>query len=284
MKLWGIKDIKHFMKDYILQNRDYLSGKLIVDIPAGSGFTSKLLKEVGAVVEAYDLFPEFFTFRGVVCRKADISEELPIRSGYADIVLFQEGIEHLSDQLHALKEVNRILKPGGSLIITTPNYSSMRSKISNLLNESEFYKLMPPNQIESIWFSEKNGDGKRVYYGHIYLIGLHKLRLLALLSGLKIRKIHHTRVNKTSLLLLLLFYPLMLLSSYSAYRRSIRKNNQIPLQIRERILKESLKLQIDPRILVDGHLFVEFEKFCELDDVVDEIDLFHKYEKAGFQT
>ena len=120
MKLWGIKDIKHFMKDYILQNRDYLSGKLIVDIPAGSGFTSKLLKEVGAVVEAYDLFPEFFTFRGVVCRKADISEELPIRSGYADIVLFQEGIEHLSDQLHALKEVNRILKPGGSLIITHP--------------------------------------------------------------------------------------------------------------------------------------------------------------------
>ena len=224
MKIGGTKDIKFFVKSYIHRNRAALKGKLVIDIPAGSGYSTEVLVGTGAKVEAFDLFPEFFKFDGVDCKKADLEGTLPIESSHADVVLFQEGIEHLSDQLHSLRELNRILKPGGKLLLTTPNYSSLRAKMSYLLNESESYKLMPPNPIESIWFSKGKNTGNRFYFGHMFLVGLQRLKLLAALSGLRLIKIHHTRVNLTSLFLLMMVYPLVVLSSYRAYRRAVRKN------------------------------------------------------------
>jgi hypothetical protein len=143
---------------------------------------------------------------------------------------------------------------------------------------------MPPNQIESIWFGDNADDSGRFYFGHMFLIGIQRLRLMALLSGLKISKIIHTRVNSTSLLLLPLFYPLILLSSYSAYRRAMRKNNNVPVDARRRIFRQTLMLQIDPRLLTDGHLFVEFEKICEPEEVVHRAELYHKHEDTDFQT
>jgi len=284
MKISGTKDIKFYVKQYILRNKEFLAGKIVVDCPAGSGYSSKLLKESLANVEAYDLFPEFFKVEGVECKAADLESKLPINSSHADVVLFQEGIEHLSDQLHALQEMNRILKKGGSLLLTTPNYSNLRAKLSYFLNESEQYKLMPPNQIESIWFSNNESGDNRFYFGHMFLIGIQRLRLLGLLSGLKIRKIHHTRINITSLVLLVLLYPLILLSTFRAYRRAIRKNKNVSRELRKKILKESFVLQINPKILIDGHLFVEFEKYCELDQVVEYTDIFTKHENTEFET
>ena len=284
MKLGGTKDIKHFVRKYLLASSEKLSGKRVIDLPAGSGYSSNILHELGAQVEAYDLFPEFFKCPGVECRKADLEDALPIESSHADYILFQEGIEHLSDQLHALKELNRVLKPGGKLLLTTPNYSNLRAKLSYMLNESEQYKLMPPNQIESIWFSNNETSDGRFYFGHMFLIGIQRLKLLATLSGFNIKKIHHTRVNITSAILLFLLYPLILLFTFRAYRRALRKNRNVPAGIRKKIFKQVFLLQIDPRVLVDGHLFVEFEKFCEPDEVAERANLYNKHSTDNFET
>ena len=140
---------------------------------------------------------------------------------------------------------------------------------------------MPPNPIESIWFSQ--GDS-RFYYGHMFLIGLQRLKLLALLSGLRLKKIHRTRINITSLLLMPLFYPLILLSSWRAYRRAMRKNRNVPFDTRRQVFLDTFKSMIDPGVLVDGHLFVEFEKYCETDEVAAKANLYHKHETTDFQT
>jgi SAM-dependent methyltransferase len=45
-----------------------------------------------------------------------------------DTVLCCELIEHLpTDPMHMMSEINRILKPGGHLVLTTPNIVSMRA-------------------------------------------------------------------------------------------------------------------------------------------------------------
>jgi SAM-dependent methyltransferase len=55
-------------------------------------------------------------------------ERFPYRDTEFDIVLFCEIIEHLTqDPVHALKEIKRILKPGGILILTTPNVSRLEN-------------------------------------------------------------------------------------------------------------------------------------------------------------
>lgn len=49
-------------------------------------------------------------------------DRFPFRKGSYDLALFCEVIEHLTvDPVHSLVEINRLLKRGGYLLITTPN-------------------------------------------------------------------------------------------------------------------------------------------------------------------
>lgn len=49
---------------------------------------------------------------------------LPFRSESADAVLFSEVIEHLVDPDSALDEIRRVLRPGGHLMLSTPNLAA----------------------------------------------------------------------------------------------------------------------------------------------------------------
>ncbi|WP_408997008.1 class I SAM-dependent methyltransferase [Streptomyces europaeiscabiei] len=49
---------------------------------------------------------------------------LPLRSESADAVLFSEVIEHLVDPDAALDEIRRVLRPGGHLMLSTPNLAA----------------------------------------------------------------------------------------------------------------------------------------------------------------
>ncbi len=49
---------------------------------------------------------------------------LPLRSASADAVLFSEVIEHLVDPDTALAEIRRVLRPGGHLMLSTPNLAA----------------------------------------------------------------------------------------------------------------------------------------------------------------
>jgi len=244
----------------------------VLDLAAGSGVTTEILLELGAKVEAFDFFPEYFMIREVECKRADILDKIPVSDGYADFIICQEGVEHFSDQMKAYKEFNRILKPGGKLIITTPSYSNLKAKISYLLFECEdMNKLMPANEIDSVWMAEQSLNNE-IYYGHIFLTGIQKLRTIGKLSGFKISKVRFMRVNKTSVYLLPLFYPLILLSSYFTYYKSMRKNKQISKEAKENVYREQLKLNISIPVLVDKHSFIIYEKEKELSSIYGDLN------------
>jgi SAM-dependent methyltransferase len=255
-----LKGIKHFMENYILTHDHLFNEKIVVDLPAGSGVTSRVLKRVGASVLPFDLFPEFFQCEGLHCTRVNILEKIPLADNLADVVICQEGVEHFSDQLKVLREFNRILKDGGLLIVTTPNHSNLRSKVSYLLSESErFGSLMPPNELDSIWMSDQLLS-KEIYFGHIFLIGIQKLRLLAKLSGFKIKNILFERARPTSVLLFPFLYPFIFLANWMAYRKNMQKNTDCSQEVKRRVYGEVFRLSIMPKILIDGTLFVELEK------------------------
>lgn len=261
------KSIKFYVKAFLEQSAAELEGRVVLDFPAGNGATSELLLNLGTKMEAFDLFPEYFMLEGIECRRADIAEKIPVGDGHADWVVCQEGIEHFSDQLKALKEFNRVLKKGGKLLLTTPSYSNLAARFSYLMFESEAIgKWMPPNEIDSIWMSDK-AKSREIYHGHIFLIGLQKLRVLARLAGFKISEVRYVRLSKGSLALFPFVYPFLLATSYWTYFKNLRRHKNIEKQKLKSVYTELLRLNIAPRHLLNKHIFVIFEKENDLDEV-----------------
>lgn len=261
------KSPKFYIKRYILENKDNIKNKTIIDLPAGSGATSELLHEFECNVLPFDLFPEYFVFDKVKCHRANAAEQIPIDNSMADMIICQEGLEHFQDQLKVLREFNRVLKLNGKLVVTVPSYSNLKSRLSYLLFETEYFnKMMPANELDSIWMAD-NSITDEIYYGHIFLLGIQKLRLLAYLAGFKIHKTIFTRINKTSLILFPFFYPFILISSVLTYLKAMKKNNDFSKHIKKKVYLEQLKLNINPKILLDSHTFIIFEKEHLLEDI-----------------
>ncbi len=64
-------------------------------------------------------------------------ERFPYADASFDVVLFCEIIEHLlADPVHALLEIRRVLKPGGSLVLTTPNVARLENAQKILAGEN----------------------------------------------------------------------------------------------------------------------------------------------------
>jgi len=250
----GSKNIKDLLLRALSQKK--VENLNVLDFPAGSGFTSNYLEQRGAVVIAWDMFPEFFKSEKLNCSRADLQQTFPAQNNKFDLAIFQEGIEHLPNQLYALTEFHRVLKENGTLYVTTPNYSNLRSRLAYLLFESETPKIMPPNELESLWFGKDN----RIYMGHIFSIGIMRLRMLATLAGFSIYKIHPARINWTSFVLSLFLYPLIFIQTLKTYTRARRKLKITDKRPEKLILFELLKLNLHPAILMGGHLIVEFKR------------------------
>jgi SAM-dependent methyltransferase len=254
----GSNDIKDLLPALLRRRQAELTGKDILDVPAGEGDTSQLLLDLGANVTASDLYPEYFRYPAIPCVKANLNDKLPFADASFDVVICQEGIEHMPNQLHLFQEVNRVLRTGGRAIVTTPNYSNLRSRLSYLLLESEAYRLMPPNEVDSVWASDNAKTLQEVYLGHIFFANLTRQRALAVLSGFQLVEVHPTRVNYTSLALLPFFALWMRLATWRAKRRGSKREQFNPK--RAGIYDELTQLNNSLNVLTGGHLITEYQK------------------------
>ena len=252
-------DFQEIFQNCFSQLEKEVQGKVVVDVPAGRGKTSEWLKNFGARVYAFDLLPQFFKVPGLECQYCNLDEKIPLANHFADIVISQEGIEHLTNQVHAFKEFSRILKINGKLIVTCPNGSSLTSKVSRLFGECERYnRLMAPNLVDSIWFKEDEND--KIYFGHLFIPTATQLRLFALIQGFHLEKIYFSELKISNLFWMILFYPFILVSQTLNFMKNKRK---YPYGSEE--LAQVFRLSINPKVLVDGSLVMEFVKVDDPD-------------------
>lgn len=122
-----------------------LRNKHILDIGCGEGTLMMKFKEMGADVGGIDLSKEGVNLckqRGLKARKMDIVEDKIPWSNEFDLVIASEVIEHIFDPFIFLRNINKIIKDRGTIVLTTPNFSYYRWIFKYLLNKT-------PTQIQN---------------------------------------------------------------------------------------------------------------------------------------
>jgi SAM-dependent methyltransferase len=105
--------------------RDRCPGAVVLEAGSGEGYGAALLAEVAAAVLALELDAAAAThaarrYPGPAVARANLVA-LPVRDGGCDAVVSLQVIEHLWDQERFLRECHRVLRPGGHLLLSTPN-------------------------------------------------------------------------------------------------------------------------------------------------------------------
>ena len=121
-----------FKSDLQIIENCYTGGE-ILEIGSLPCHMNYCLKKLGYPVIGLDLNPErsagFIGYCGLNIVKCDIEKErFPFDDGRFDLILFNEVFEHLRiDPIFTLREINRVAKQGGSLMLTTPNLYSLEN-------------------------------------------------------------------------------------------------------------------------------------------------------------
>jgi SAM-dependent methyltransferase len=103
----------------------FVTGQRVLDVACGSGFGLGMLREVGARPVGFDL--DAPTLRRIRIEQrqqvlaAGDATRLPLLTACFDQVVSFETIEHVPDAHALVRELRRVLKPGGRLILSTPN-------------------------------------------------------------------------------------------------------------------------------------------------------------------
>jgi 2-polyprenyl-3-methyl-5-hydroxy-6-metoxy-1,4-benzoquinol methylase len=132
----GTSDVAIYeMVSKALEERQ-VSGGTLVDVGCGSGNLWSFVRErfdryVGVDVVRYEGFPDDAEFCKVNLETASIL--LPDDS--TDVVVAVETIEHLENPRAFMRELVRLIKPGGWLIVTTPNQLSLLSLLTLVVKQ-----------------------------------------------------------------------------------------------------------------------------------------------------
>ena len=223
-------------------------GARLLDVPAGSGPVAEGARALGYDVVGLDLFPER-GFRGV---QADACGCFPFASGSFDVVVSMEGIEHFEDQATFVRECARMLKPGGTLVLTTPNILHLNARFSAFLTGQRLLKHGFINEVATL----RSNEGGRLYHGHAFLIDAFRLRYLLRIAGLRLVDLKGTSLSPTSVGLAP-FVPLIALgtriATRSARKRLIKSGRERPDEELERELES---VALNPALLFRKKLIV----------------------------
>lgn len=191
------------------------AGVRVLDLGAGAGAMSQALLRMGFDVTPADLFPRNFMLPEPKCRRVHCDESFPFADEQFDCVVSIEVIEHLKRQFDYAREINRILKRGGRLVLTTPNLLNLASRLKYLL--SGFYSLVTKPMNE--FFGTKLHD-------HIAPVTYCQVRYILHTNGLKIRNVTTDRYRRSNMFLLGPLWPCVKFATWQTMNREKEKRQR----------------------------------------------------------
>jgi len=192
----------------------------VLDLGAGRGH---LARRVAAWFEAHgsraseqllatDIGAGGFEASEVPFRALDLNQPLPFPAGDFDLIYSIEVFEHLHRPYDVLKECHRVLKPGGYLVVSTPNILHLQSRLRFFF--TGFHDLYQPPSV--------NPANAGRLCGHVMPLHLAYYAYGLRLAGFADVQYAYDRRKRSSTALSFLLYPLLAWSRWS-FMRSIRR-------------------------------------------------------------
>ena len=111
-------------------------------------------------------------------RLRDVPRGLPFPDASVDFVIFTEVIEHLYNPAHALKEIARVLRPGGRLYLTTNNVSYWFYALRLLKGETNLDHDLGQITVDF------NREHPHDWRGHVRFYSISQVKEMLRLAGL----------------------------------------------------------------------------------------------------
>ena len=181
-------------------------GQTHLDVGAGNGLLLRLAQERFALEQcACDYTDAFIKYSAVSIDRINLDEQrLPYSDSSFDLVTCVETIEHLENFRALLREIYRVLKPAGVVIITTPNILNLRSRLRFLT--FGFHSMFGPLRVQR----QENFDTR----GHISPTSWFYLGHALLQTGFCDLDVTVDRFQRRSFLsLAVLYLPIRLMSA-----------------------------------------------------------------------
>jgi len=185
----------------------------VLDIPSGAGaFTNRMLQK-SIEVHSADI-ENILMVENENYVQADMNKDLPFLDDFFDSVVCIDGIEHLENPFHFVREASRITKKSGTVLISTPNINALRSRWRWLWTSHHNKCKSPLN------------EHKQSYLHHINMMSYQRLRYILHTNGLRIENVEANR-SKFISKLYAPFAPLSRIITSIVYKREETDQNQI---------------------------------------------------------
>jgi len=208
-----------FVHDKVIEITSALSKGRVLDIPCGQGALADRLRKQGFKIFCGDYDSDNYRIQGGHLLRLDLNCNLPYKDDTFDCVTSVEGIEHIENPHLLIREIVRVLKGGGHLVITTPNIMNIKSRLYFLLRSyfTDFKHFSQPE------------DQRELLGLHINPIPFGELNYILKKYGFQIKTISCNKFTKKYPLLMPFLKPLI-------YMMTRKKNKEADILLRKELL------------------------------------------------
>jgi ubiquinone/menaquinone biosynthesis C-methylase UbiE len=173
--------------DKVIEMMDKEPRGKVLDVPTGTGILADRLRKKEFDVSCCDINPSYFSVPDLKIEIGDLNQSLPYPGDTFDYLICLDGIEHTENPSNAIREFQRVLKKGGKILLSTPNFLNIERRLRFLFTGT-FSKIPSHEVIKNIW----NGD---ITMAHLSPLGYPLLKFIMEWHGFRILQVEKDRIK-----------------------------------------------------------------------------------------
>lgn len=207
--------VRRSMIKYFITSRGEKDSR-ILDVGCGTGFLMTELASLGEVtgVDPSERALDFCRQRGITDVHRGSLEALPCADNQYDFVLALDVLEHVDDDAGAIRELERVTRPGGTIIIFVPAFQFLWGRTDILSEHKRRYtKAEMVARVEAAGLTVD----RATYFNSLLFLPILAVRWFVRLAGITVDNENNMSPGFVNNILYVVFYFESLLGRYINY-------------------------------------------------------------------